>query len=110
MTTDYFNYRLAGKLRFVETDKHLKKIWHASMNRGLIRHVRETKPDILLLCKGGSIEAETLLEIRKKTGTILLNVMNDNPLLMGNFSAIEACHHYFVKDRSEEHTSELQSR
>jgi spore maturation protein CgeB len=95
---EYFAYKLEGMFRFLETDKHLKKLWHFIMNKKLLGSVRHTRPDILLICKGGSIDADTLWEIRKKTGTIIINVMNDNPIFMGNFSAISPCHYYFVKD------------
>lgn len=98
LDTDYFVYKPGGMFRFVETDKHLKKLWHILMNKRLSGLVRNTKPDILALFKAGPIEADTLREIRNTTDTIIINIMNDNPLLMGNFDAIEPCHYYFVKD------------
>lgn len=97
-STEYFSYKPEGLFRFFETDKHLKKLWHVVMNRRLISQVRRFRPDILLISKGGTIEAETLWEIRKDNGTQIINVMNDNPLLMGNVNAIPPCHYYFVKD------------
>lgn len=96
--TDYFPYKLDGMLRFVETDKHLKKLWHIIMNKKLLNAVSHMKPDILALFKASPVEGDTLREIRKTTDTIIINIMNDNPLLMGNFNAIAPCHYYFVKD------------
>ncbi|RJQ24051.1 MAG: hypothetical protein C4560_00215 [Nitrospiraceae bacterium] len=96
--TGYFAYRLDGMFRFVENDKHLKRLWHHIMNKRLLGCVMRTRPDILALFKAGPIEADTLREIRKRTDTIIINVMNDNPILMGNFNAIAPCHYYFVKD------------
>lgn len=93
-----FFYRKKGRLSFLEKDKHLKRCWRSIMNKRLLARVRETHPDLLLVLKGETIQAETLWEIRKKTSTIIVNVFPDNPILMGNFEAIAPCHYYFVKD------------
>ncbi|MEW6416967.1 MAG: glycosyltransferase [Nitrospirota bacterium] len=98
LKTAYFAYMLKGRFAFVEKDKHLKKISHSVINKRLLREVRQTRPYILALFKAGPIEADTLWEIRKKTDTIIINIMHDNPIVMGNFSAIAPCHFYFVKD------------
>jgi spore maturation protein CgeB len=96
--TEYFAYRLQGMFRFVESDKQLKKLRHRFINKRILSYVKHIKPDILALFKGGSITADTLRKIRETTGTIIINIMNDNPMLMGNFNAISPCHYYFVKD------------
>jgi spore maturation protein CgeB len=93
-----FFYKKKGRLSFVEKSKHIKTHWRAHMNRELQRLVTSRKPDILILLKCETIEAETLLKIRKKTDTTIVNVFPDNPLYMGNVEAIEPCHMYFVKD------------
>lgn len=98
MKCDDFFYKKTGRLAFIEKDKLLKKYWLPHMNRALLSHVIKTRPDLLLICKGETIEAQTLWEIRRKTETIIVNVFPDNPILMGNFNAIAPCHHYFIKD------------
>ena len=45
------------------------------MNKRLLRYVRTARPDVLMIIKGGPIEANTLWQIRKQTNTIILNVM-----------------------------------
>jgi len=57
-----------------------------------------TRPDVLFIVSGKTIEAETLQRIRRDTDTIIINLFTDNPVLMGKFDAIEPCHIYLVKD------------
>lgn len=96
--TDTFFYKKKGRLAFIEKDKRLKKYWLSYMNRALMEHVRRTQPDLMVIVKGETVTPETLREIRAKTSTVIVNVFTDNPILMGNFDAIEPCHYFFVKD------------
>ena len=96
--TETFFYKSKGRLSFLEKDKRLKLLWRAHMNKQLFEHVKRSKPDVMLIIKGDTVEPETLWKIRKKTGALLLNVFTDNPLLMGKFEAIEPCNYFFVKD------------
>jgi len=98
MKTETFFYRKKGKMEFIEKDKSLKKIWRWHMNKKLAQVVETNKPDILLINKGETIEAETLWQIRKKTGSLIINVYPDNPIYMGKVEAIKPCHLFFVKD------------
>jgi spore maturation protein CgeB len=98
MKTETFFYRKKGRMEFIEKDKNLKKIWRWYMNKKFYQLVKKSKPDILLINKGETIEAETLWEIRKKTDTIIINVFPDNPIYMGKVEAIKPCHLFFVKD------------
>jgi spore maturation protein CgeB len=96
--TELFFYKKKGKLAFLEKNKHVKDFWRSYMNKNLLRHVMDAKPDVLFISKGETIIADTLWNIRKKTGTTIVNVFPDNPLYMGKFEAIEPCHYFFVKD------------
>ncbi len=95
---DTFAYKRKGRLAFIEKDKRLRKYWLQYMNGALLSHVKTTRPDLMLIVKGDTITPETLREIRLSTPTVIVNVFTDNPILMGNFDAIEPCHHFFVKD------------
>lgn len=96
--TESFFYKKKGKFSFLEKNKHVKDLWRSYMNKRLIAQVRNSRPDILLILKGETIESDTLKKIREKTGTLIVNVFPDNPLYMGKFEAIEPCHYFFVKD------------
>ena len=96
--TETFFYKKKGKLAFIEKNKHVKDFWRSYMNKNLLKYVMDVKPDVLFISKGETIRADTLWEIRKKTGTTIVNVFPDNPLYMGKFEAIEPCHYFFVKD------------
>jgi spore maturation protein CgeB len=98
VATETFFYKKKGKLSFLEKDKHIKKQWLHYINRQLTALVKKKKPDVMLIVKGETIGPETLWEIRKKTGTLIINVFPDNPFYMGNIEAIEPCHLFFVKD------------
>ncbi len=93
-----FFYKKKGRLSLLEKNKHVKDVWHTYMNKKLMEKVKETKPHILMVLKGETITSDTLLEIRKKTDTLIINIFPDNPLYMGRFEAIEPCHYFFVKD------------
>ncbi len=93
-----FFYKKKGTLSFIEKNKIIKNKWHSYMNKSLITRVKDIKPDVLMILKGETIEADTLWQIRKKTDTLIINVFPDNPLYMGRFDAIEPCHYFFVKD------------
>lgn len=96
--TKPFFYKKKGTLSFIEKNKIIKDKWRTYMNKSLITQVKNNKPDVLMILKGETIEADTLWEIRKKTETLIINVFPDNPLYMGNFEAIEPCNYFFVKD------------
>jgi len=95
-TTSFF-YKRTGNFSFLEKGS-LKGIWRSYMNKKLIGVVRSLRPDVLLLLKGKTVTPDTLWEIRKKTGTLIVNVFPDNPIYMGMFEAIVPCHYFFVKD------------
>lgn len=95
---DTFFYKKKGRMAFIEKDKLMRKYWISYMNHSLLAHVMKTRPDLMIIIKGETISPETLWKIRKTTSTIIINVFTDNPLLMGNFDAIEPCHYFFVKD------------
>ena len=96
--TELFIYKKKGRLSFLEKDKLIRGKRQAYMNNQLVRQVRQLKPDVLLILKGETIYPETLLNIRKKTDTLIVTVFPDNPLYMGKFESIEPCHYFFVKD------------
>ncbi len=96
--TEPFFYRKMGTLAFLEKKRYLKYAWLSYMNSRLLEQVRQTRPDILFLSRGETVTAETLRQIRKETGTIIVNVFTDNPLYIGKFENIEPCHYFFVKD------------
>lgn len=96
--TKPFFYKKKGTLSFIEKNKIIKNKWHSYMNKSLVTQVKDIKPDVLMILKGETIEADTLWQIRKKTETLIINVFPDNPLYMGRFDAIEPCHYFFVKD------------
>jgi spore maturation protein CgeB len=96
--TESFFYKKKGKFTFLEKNKHVKDLWRSYMNKRLIVQVRNSRPDILLILKGETIQPDTLKKIREKTDTLIVNVFPDNPLYMGKFEAIEPCHYFFVKD------------
>src|SRR5579884_1542493 len=97
-TLDFFAYKKTGLLSFIEKDKTIKKWWHRKMNRALIQRVISDPADLMLVFKGGSVDAETLWEIRKSTRTVMINIFPDNPLLMIPFKNIEPYHFFFIKD------------
>jgi spore maturation protein CgeB len=96
--TESFFYKKKGKFAFLEKNKHVKDLWRSYMNKKLIAQVKNSRPDILLILKGETIQPDTLKKIREKTDTLIVNVFPDNPLYMGKFEAIEPCHYFFVKD------------
>lgn len=98
LKTESFFYKKKGNLVFLEKNKRIKDLWRFYMNKRLIDQVKKSKPDILLILKGETIQPETLWKIRKKTHALIVNVFPDNPLYMGKFEAIEPCHYFFVKD------------
>jgi spore maturation protein CgeB len=98
LQTDTFFYKKKGRFSFLEKNRGIKDVWRGMMNKNLVSHVRRTRPDILLMGKAETITLETLVEIRKKTDTVIINVFPDNPLYMGNFETIAPCHFFFVKD------------
>ncbi|MEW6570343.1 MAG: glycosyltransferase [Nitrospirota bacterium] len=98
VSTEVFFYKKKGTFSFIEKNKYIRNGWYVYMNKSLIERVRVGKPDILLILKGETVEADTLWQIRKKTGALVVNVFPDNPLFMGRFEAIEPCHLFFVKD------------
>ncbi|WP_297213912.1 MULTISPECIES: CgeB family protein [Thermodesulfovibrio] len=95
---EIFYYKKKGKLSFVEKNKKIKEIWHQYMNKALVTHIKNKKPDIFIILKGETISPETLWLIRKNTDTIIINIYPDNPLYMSKFEAILPCHYFFVKD------------
>ncbi|MEW6066681.1 MAG: glycosyltransferase [Nitrospirota bacterium] len=98
INTEPFFYKKKGAFSFIEKNKFIKDKWRSYMNKNLITRVKNIKPDVLMILKGETIQADTLWEIRKKTETLIINVFPDNPLYMGKFEAIEPCHYFFVKD------------
>ncbi|NWF99252.1 MAG: glycosyltransferase, partial [Nitrospirae bacterium] len=98
LKTESFFYKKKGNFVFLEKNKRIKDLWRFHMNKRLIKQVKNSKPDILLILKGETIQPETLWNIRTKTHTLIVNVFPDNPLYMGKFEAIEPCHYFFVKD------------
>jgi spore maturation protein CgeB len=98
LKTESFFYKKKGNLVFIEKNKRIKDLWRFYMNKRLIEQVKNSKPDILLILKGETIQPETLWTIRNKTHALIINIFTDNPLYMGKFEAIEPCHYFFVKD------------
>lgn len=96
--TEFFFYKKKGNLAFIEKNKRIKDLWRFYINKSLVSQIKNSKPDVILILKGETIEPETLWEIRKKTHALIINVFPDNPLYMGKFEAIEPCHYFFVKD------------
>jgi spore maturation protein CgeB len=97
--TELFIYKKKGELAFLEKKKYVRDVWRHYMNRQLFACVKKSKPDVLFVITGNTIEPETLWKIRNQTATTLVNVFTDNPFVfMKRFGSIEAYHYFFVKD------------
>ncbi|MBI3802812.1 MAG: glycosyltransferase [Nitrospirae bacterium] len=95
---DFFAYKKRNLFAFIEKNKGVKAWWHRRMNRDLVRRVVAERPDLMIVFKGGSVEAEALWEIRNRTPTVMMNLFPDNPLHMMPFRNIEPYHFFFIKD------------
>ncbi len=65
----------------------------------LERLVRDWRPALVLVIKGGPIDAALIARLRSATGARFLNVFPDNPLVMIDFANIEAYDLFFTKER-----------
>ncbi len=59
--------------------KLLPNIYLKKINKGVLAHVRELKPDVVLIFKGMQLYPETVAQIKKYT-TLLCNYNPDHPL------------------------------
>lgn len=98
LAVGFFAYKKRSLLSFIEKNNGLREWWHRRMNRKLIDRVKAERPDLMIVFKGGSVEAEALWEIRRSTRTVIMNVFPDNPLYMMPFKNIEPYHFFFIKD------------
>lgn len=58
----------------------------AALNRAFAQRARRFAPDIVLIAKGRRLSPDTLREIRKSTGAILINWATDDPFNPANSS------------------------
>jgi len=92
---DLFPYRRDNVLY---KNRSTKLAYQRALNRRLERRVRETRPDVVLVVKGGPLAPEVLHRI-KRSGAALLNFFPDNPLWMMPFEQIETYDLFFTKER-----------
>lgn len=95
---DFFAYKKRNLFSFIEKNKGIKAWWHRRMNRALVDQVKAARPDLMIVFKGSSVDAEALWEIRRSTSTVTMNIFPDNPLYMMPFKNIEPYHFFFIKD------------
>jgi len=50
-----------------------------ALNRALLETARSFQPDLILICKGAAIAPETLAQIKRATGAVLVNYATDDP-------------------------------
>jgi spore maturation protein CgeB len=74
-----------------------RSLYQRLIDRKLERRCARFRPEIVVVHKGGPIDAETLHRIKTRTRAIVVNVFHDNPLLMINFRNIEAYDLFFTK-------------
>lgn len=80
-------------------NKPVKALYQRALSRGLERRAAAFRPDVMLVIKGGAIEADVIRRIKAATGALTLNFFPDNPLLMMPFGQIEAYDVFFTKER-----------
>jgi spore maturation protein CgeB len=80
-------------------NKPLKTYYQRTLSRRLERLAADTRPDAVLVIKGGAIDAGVLRRIKAATGAVLVNFFPDNPLWMMPFEHIEAYDLFFTKER-----------
>ncbi len=65
----------------------------------LERVCAEWKPELVLVLKGGPIDAEAIRRMKRRSGPLFLNLFPDNPLWMIDFEHIEAYDLFLTKER-----------
>jgi spore maturation protein CgeB len=80
-------------------NKPTKAAYQRLLNRRLERRCAALAPDVVLVIKGGPLVPEVLQRIKRRSGTLVVNVFPDNPLWMIPFAHIEAYDVFFTKER-----------
>ena len=91
-----FAYRRDNVLYKNKGSKDLYQRW---IERSLERLGLRWRPELTLVIKGGPLRPEFIARFRRRTGTRVINVFPDNPLLMLPFECIEAYDLFFTKER-----------
>ena len=93
---DVFDYRRDNVLY---KNRSTKGAYQRALNRALERRCRDTRPDVVLVVKGGPLTAEVIRRVKDVSGALVVNVFPDNPLLMMPFEHIEPYDLFFTKER-----------
>jgi spore maturation protein CgeB len=93
---DLFAYRRDNVLY---KNKTTKRVYQRVIAQRLERRCAAFRPDVVLVVKGGPLQAGVLRGIKSRTGALLINVFPDNPLWMIDFEHIEAYDLFFTKER-----------
>ena len=92
---DVFDYR---RDNVVYKNKATKAAYQRALNRALERRCRETRPDVVLVVKGGPLGPDVVRRL-KQSGAVVVNFFPDNPLVMMPFEQIEPYDLFFTKER-----------
>jgi spore maturation protein CgeB len=95
-TADVFDYR---RDNVVYKNKATKAAYQTALNRALERRCRETRPDVVLVVKGGPLGPDVIRRLKQSSGAVVLNFFPDNPLVMMPFEQIEPYDLFFTKER-----------
>jgi spore maturation protein CgeB len=93
---DTFAYRRDNVLY---KNKSTKRAYQRALNRRLERRCRETRPDVVLVIKGGPLGPDVIRRVKRETQAVVLNLFPDNPLWMMPFEQIEPYDLFFTKER-----------
>src|ERR1051326_7603579 len=80
-------------------NKSTKAAYQRALNLRLERVCAETRPDVILVIKGGPITADVVARMKKASGGLIVNFFPDNPLWMMPFEHIEPYDLFFTKER-----------
>ena len=95
-TVERFAYR---RDNILYKNKPVKALYQRALARRLERHAAAFRPDVMLVIKGGALDAGVIRRIKTATGALTLNFFPDNPLWMMPFDQIEAYDVFFTKER-----------
>ena len=91
-----FAYRRANALY---KNRTTKTAYQRLILRGLERLCLAWRPDVVLVLKGGPIDAPLIRRVKERTHALFLNLFPDNPLWMIPFEHIEPYDLFFTKER-----------
>jgi len=80
-------------------NKPTKAAYQRALNRRLERRSGETRPDVVLVVKGGPLGPDVVRRVKRVSRAVVVNVFPDNPLWMMPFEHIEPYDLFFTKER-----------